>query len=71
LLTPVCCAAIRYIQQRHPVDFSTPADALARAGVKPEEVPDVVISHMNWDHAGGMISFLNLKPSLAAEVKNT
>jgi glyoxylase-like metal-dependent hydrolase (beta-lactamase superfamily II) len=51
----------RYIQQWHPVDFSTPADAVARAGVKPEEVTDIVISHMHWDHAGGMDLFPKAK----------
>jgi glyoxylase-like metal-dependent hydrolase (beta-lactamase superfamily II) len=53
--------APRYIQQWHPVDFSTPAEAVARAGVKPEEVTDVVISHMHWDHAGGLDLFPKAK----------
>jgi glyoxylase-like metal-dependent hydrolase (beta-lactamase superfamily II) len=53
--------APRYIQQWHPVDFTTPAEAVARAGVKPEEVTDVVISHMHWDHAGGLDLFPKAK----------
>ena len=53
--------AARYIEQRHPADFSTPAEAVARAGVKPEEVTDVVISHMHWDHAGGLDLFPKAK----------
>jgi glyoxylase-like metal-dependent hydrolase (beta-lactamase superfamily II) len=51
----------QYIQQWHPVNFQTPAEAVARAGVKPEEITDVVISHMHWDHAGGMDLFPKAK----------
>ncbi|MGA7237228.1 MAG: N-acyl homoserine lactonase family protein [Bryobacteraceae bacterium] len=57
----------RYIQQWHPVDFATPADTVARAGVKPEDVTDVVISHMHWDHAGGMDLFPKAKVWLQKE----
>ena len=38
-------------------DFQRPSDALAAAGVKPEEVTDVVITHAHWDHAGGIDLF--------------
>jgi len=34
-------------------DFIKPSDALAGLGVKPEDITDVVISHMHWDHADG------------------
>ncbi len=53
--------AAQYVQQWHPVDFATPSDAVARAGVKPEEITDVIISHMHWDHAGGMDLFPKAK----------
>jgi glyoxylase-like metal-dependent hydrolase (beta-lactamase superfamily II) len=33
--------------------FVRPDAAVARAGVKPEEVTDVVLTHAHWDHAGG------------------
>ena len=51
----------KYIQQWHPTDFSKPSEAVARAGVKPEEVTDVIISHMHWDHAGGIDLFPKAK----------
>jgi glyoxylase-like metal-dependent hydrolase (beta-lactamase superfamily II) len=51
----------QYIKQWHPADFATPADAVARAGVKPEDITDVIISHMHWDHAGGMDLFPKAK----------
>jgi glyoxylase-like metal-dependent hydrolase (beta-lactamase superfamily II) len=38
-------------------DFASPAEALGRLGVKPEEVTDVIITHMHWDHADGMDLF--------------
>lgn len=34
-------------------DFVRPDEAVARAGVKPEEITDVILSHMHWDHADG------------------
>jgi glyoxylase-like metal-dependent hydrolase (beta-lactamase superfamily II) len=34
-------------------DFVRPDQAVARAGVKPEEITDVVLTHAHWDHADG------------------
>jgi glyoxylase-like metal-dependent hydrolase (beta-lactamase superfamily II) len=34
-------------------DFKKPSDAVAEAGVKPEDITDIVITHMHWDHADG------------------
>ncbi|MBV9612938.1 MAG: N-acyl homoserine lactonase family protein [Acidobacteriaceae bacterium] len=35
-------------------DFKKPSDAVAElAGVKPEDVTDVIVTHMHWDHADG------------------
>jgi glyoxylase-like metal-dependent hydrolase (beta-lactamase superfamily II) len=33
-------------------DYLRPDEAVRLAGVKPEEVTDVVISHAHWDHVG-------------------
>jgi len=38
-------------------DFVRPSDAVARLAVKPEEVTDIVLTHMHWDHAGGTTLF--------------
>jgi glyoxylase-like metal-dependent hydrolase (beta-lactamase superfamily II) len=38
-------------------DFVKPSEALAPLGVKPEDITDVVITHMHWDHADGMDLF--------------
>src|SRR5215813_5447729 len=39
--------------------FAKTSDAVAQAGVKPEEITDVIITHMHWDHADGMDLFPN------------
>jgi glyoxylase-like metal-dependent hydrolase (beta-lactamase superfamily II) len=38
-------------------DFILPSEAVARLGIKPEEVTDIVLTHMHWDHAGGTTLF--------------
>jgi glyoxylase-like metal-dependent hydrolase (beta-lactamase superfamily II) len=38
-------------------DFLRPDEAVNLAGVKPEEVTDIVISHAHWDHMGGVDLF--------------
>jgi glyoxylase-like metal-dependent hydrolase (beta-lactamase superfamily II) len=38
-------------------DYLRPDKAVETAGVKPEEVTDVVISHAHWDHMGGLDLF--------------
>ena len=37
--------------------FIRPDEAVKLAGVKPEEVTDIVISHAHWDHVGGIDLF--------------
>jgi glyoxylase-like metal-dependent hydrolase (beta-lactamase superfamily II) len=34
-------------------DFVRPDQAVARAGVRPEEITDVILTHSHWDHADG------------------
>jgi glyoxylase-like metal-dependent hydrolase (beta-lactamase superfamily II) len=38
-------------------DYLRPDEAVALAGVKPDEITDVVISHAHWDHMGGIDLF--------------
>jgi glyoxylase-like metal-dependent hydrolase (beta-lactamase superfamily II) len=42
-------------------DYLRPDDAVKLAGVKPEEVTDIVISHAHWDHMGGIDLFPKAK----------
>jgi glyoxylase-like metal-dependent hydrolase (beta-lactamase superfamily II) len=34
-------------------DFVTPAAAVARLGIQPDQVTDIILTHMHWDHADG------------------
>lgn len=38
-------------------DFVKPSDALQPLGLKPEDVTDVIVTHMHWDHADGIDLF--------------
>ena len=38
-------------------DYIRPDEAVRLAGVKPEDITDVVISHAHWDHMGGIDLF--------------
>ena len=38
-------------------DYMRPDEAVKLAGVKPEDVTDIVISHAHWDHMGGIDLF--------------
>lgn len=40
-------------------DFVTPAAAVARLGIRPEQVTDIILSHIHWDHADGADLFPN------------
>ena len=43
----------KFFKQWNVKDFIKPSEAVARFGVKPEEITDVIITHMHWDHADG------------------
>jgi glyoxylase-like metal-dependent hydrolase (beta-lactamase superfamily II) len=47
----------RYFTQFTVKDYVKPSDALAPLGLKPEDVTDLLLSHMHWDHAGGIDLF--------------
>ena len=51
----------KFVQRWKPVDFTPPAEAVARAGVKPEDVTDIIVSHVHWDHADGLDLFPNAR----------
>ena len=39
----------------------SPADGLRRVGIEPDDVKDVIISHMHYDHAGNLDMFPNAR----------
>jgi glyoxylase-like metal-dependent hydrolase (beta-lactamase superfamily II) len=46
-----------WLKQFPMADYLRPDEAVKLAGVKPEDVTDVVISHAHWDHMGGIDLF--------------
>ena len=42
-------------------DFIKPSDTLKPLGLKPDDITDIIISHMHWDHSDGMDLFPNAR----------
>jgi glyoxylase-like metal-dependent hydrolase (beta-lactamase superfamily II) len=51
----------RFFKDWHVNNFIKPSDALKPLGLKPEDITDVIISHMHWDHSDGMDLFPNAR----------
>jgi glyoxylase-like metal-dependent hydrolase (beta-lactamase superfamily II) len=51
----------RFFRDWHVNDFTKPSDTLKLLGLKPEDITDVIISHMHWDHSDGMDLFPNAR----------
>jgi glyoxylase-like metal-dependent hydrolase (beta-lactamase superfamily II) len=51
----------KFMQQWRPAHYERPSVALQRAGLKPEDITDVIISHIHWDHADGFDLFPKAK----------
>ena len=47
----------QFMKQWKPVDYVRPSEAIARLGLKPEDITDLIISHAHWDHADGVDLF--------------
>jgi glyoxylase-like metal-dependent hydrolase (beta-lactamase superfamily II) len=51
----------KFVDRWKPVGFMKPSDALAALAVKPEQVTDIIISHIHWDHLDGADLFPNAR----------
>lgn len=51
----------KFVQRWKPANYIQPSEAVARAGVKPEDVTDIIVSHIHWDHADGIDLFPNAR----------
>ena len=51
----------KFIERWKPADYVKPSEALSRLGVRPEDVTDIIISHVHWDHADGADLFPNAR----------
>ena len=49
----------QFLDAWHPLDYVKPSLAIARLGLKPEDITDVIITHLHWDHADGVDLFPN------------
>jgi glyoxylase-like metal-dependent hydrolase (beta-lactamase superfamily II) len=56
-----------FVDRWKPKDFVTPAQAVREVGVRPEDVTDIIISHVHWDHADGVELFPNATVWIQAE----
>jgi glyoxylase-like metal-dependent hydrolase (beta-lactamase superfamily II) len=43
----------KFMRRWRPAQYERPSAALARLGLRPEDVSDIVISHVHWDHLDG------------------
>lgn len=51
----------RFVSRWRPADFRRPSEAVRAAGVRPEDVTDIVVSHVHWDHLDGADLFPNAR----------
>ena len=51
----------QYFKQYTVKDFVKPSDAIAPLGLAADKVTDLFITHMHWDHAGGIDLFPNAR----------
>ena len=49
----------KFMTRWKPVDYQKPSDAVRVLGIAPEQVTDIVASHVHWDHADGIDLFPN------------
>ena len=49
------------IERWKPADYIEPGAAVTRAGTRPEDVTDIIVSHVHWDHFDGVELFPNAK----------
>lgn len=51
----------KFLQRWKPSDFLRPSEAVRLAGVRPEDVTDIIVSHVHWDHMDGADLFPNAR----------
>jgi len=51
----------KFVQRWKPAGFVQPSEAVRRAGIRPEDVTDIIVSHVHWDHVDGVDLFPNAR----------
>lgn len=61
ILVDTGCYHEKVIQGKNIRNFIKPSETLAKLGMSPGDITDIIISHMHWDHADGMDLFPNAR----------
>ncbi len=51
----------KFVDRWHPDDYRKPTDAVRAAGLAPQEITDIIVSHVHWDHLDGVDLFPNAR----------
>lgn len=51
----------KFMQRWKPADYRRPDEAIRAMGLRPEDITDVVVSHVHWDHMDGLDLFPNAR----------
>ena len=51
----------KFVQRWKPKDFVKPSEAIAKVGLKPADITDIIITHIHWDHLDGADLFPNTR----------
>jgi glyoxylase-like metal-dependent hydrolase (beta-lactamase superfamily II) len=51
----------KFMQRWKPADYIKPSDAVRAVGLRPEDITDIIVSHVHWDHLDGADLFPNAR----------
>jgi glyoxylase-like metal-dependent hydrolase (beta-lactamase superfamily II) len=51
----------KFMQRWKPSDYIKPSDAVRAVGLEPENITDIIVSHVHWDHLDGADLFPNAR----------
>lgn len=51
----------KFLTQWHPQGYVRPSEAITQAGVRAEDITDIVVTHAHWDHLDGVDLFPNAR----------
>ncbi|MCG6956361.1 MAG: MBL fold metallo-hydrolase, partial [Gemmatimonadetes bacterium] len=47
----------KFLDSWKPSEYTLPSEAVARLGITPDQVTDIVLTHIHWDHMDGLDLF--------------
>ena len=57
----------KFMTRWKPADYQQPSDAIRATGLRPEDITDVIVSHVHWDHLDGADLFPNARVWIQAD----